>query len=71
MNYATEVASITHDPEQVTPLDLVAAVEGAGYRASLPSALRSAGVPRDGEPGKNRCKDAAHCTVKGPWVTNR
>ena len=38
VNYATERASVTFAPAAVTPDDLVAAVEQAGYSAVLPSA---------------------------------
>jgi P-type Cu+ transporter len=38
VNYATERASVEYDAEAVEPLRLLAAVESAGYRASLPSA---------------------------------
>jgi Cu+-exporting ATPase len=37
VNYATERASVTFAPEAVTPEDLVAAVEQAGYSAVLPT----------------------------------
>ncbi|MCP9486281.1 MAG: heavy metal translocating P-type ATPase [Gaiellaceae bacterium MAG52_C11] len=35
VNYATENAAVTFDPARVAPEDLVAAVEAAGYHASL------------------------------------
>ena len=35
VNYATENAAVTFDPTQVSPDDLVAAVEAAGYHAKL------------------------------------
>ena len=35
VNYATENAAVTFDPAQVAPEELVAAVEAAGYRATL------------------------------------
>jgi P-type Cu+ transporter len=38
VNYATEKASVEFDPVAVAPEQLVAAVEAAGYRATLPSA---------------------------------
>ncbi|MCU1692737.1 MAG: copA, partial [Frankiales bacterium] len=37
VNYATEAASVDFDAERVSPQDLVAAVEAAGYTAVLPS----------------------------------
>ena len=40
VNYATERATVTYAPASVTPDDLVAAVEQAGYGAVLPSASR-------------------------------
>ncbi|HET6173503.1 MAG TPA: heavy metal translocating P-type ATPase [Gaiellales bacterium] len=48
VNYATEHASVRFDAERVTPGELVAAVERAGYAARLPSADRpAAGTPAD------------------------
>ena len=38
VNYATERASVSFDGERVTPAQLVAAVEAAGYAARLPVA---------------------------------
>jgi P-type Cu+ transporter len=38
VNYATERASVEYDAEAVSPEQLVAAVEAAGYRAALPDA---------------------------------
>jgi Cu+-exporting ATPase len=35
VNYATENAAVTFDPTQISPDDLVAAVEAAGYHATL------------------------------------
>ncbi|MBK8295394.1 MAG: copper-translocating P-type ATPase [Solirubrobacterales bacterium] len=40
VNFATESATVRFDPETVAPSDLVAAVEAAGYRASLPEGDR-------------------------------
>jgi Cu+-exporting ATPase len=37
VNFATETASVSYDPEQAAPPALLAAVESAGYRASLPA----------------------------------
>ena len=36
VNYATERAAVDYDPDAIAPLDLVAAVESAGYQAALP-----------------------------------
>ena len=36
VNYASEHAAVCFDPGQVSVADLIAAVEGAGYHASLP-----------------------------------
>ena len=47
VNYATEKASVRFDSERVTPADLVAAVEAAGYAAHLPSAAVDAPVAAD------------------------
>ncbi|MGH9278106.1 MAG: heavy metal translocating P-type ATPase [Acidimicrobiales bacterium] len=38
VNYATERATVRFDPSQVSPTELVGAVEAAGYRARLPEA---------------------------------
>jgi Cu+-exporting ATPase len=38
VNYATERASVSFDPERVAPEDLLGAVEEVGYSASLPAA---------------------------------
>lgn len=38
VNYATEKATVSYDPEAVEPAALVGAVEAAGYHAVLPSA---------------------------------
>ena len=43
VNYATERATVSFDGERVTPRQLVAAVEAAGYAARLPSPDPSAG----------------------------
>jgi Cu+-exporting ATPase len=37
VNFATERATVSFDPERVAPEELVGAVEGVGYSASLPS----------------------------------
>ena len=37
VNYATENANVSFDPALVTPEDLLAAVEAAGYQAALPA----------------------------------
>jgi Cu+-exporting ATPase len=42
VNYATEQARVEFDPATVAPEDLVAAVESAGYEATLPSAPAAA-----------------------------
>jgi Cu+-exporting ATPase len=48
VNYATDLASVSFDPERVRPEQLVAAVEQAGYRA----AVGHGGLDRDhGVPG--------------------
>ncbi|MDQ3689176.1 MAG: heavy metal translocating P-type ATPase, partial [Chloroflexota bacterium] len=38
VNYATEAASVAYDPAAVDPEQLIEAVEGAGYHATLPTA---------------------------------
>ena len=48
VNYATERAWVKFDPEAVTPEQLVAAVESAGYRAALPS--EDAAEPAEEDP---------------------
>ena len=41
VNYATELASVAYDSDQVRLPDLVRAVESAGYRAALPSSAET------------------------------
>jgi len=47
VNYATERASVTFDPGRATPDDLLAAVERAGYGATLPAAPATAKEAED------------------------
>jgi len=42
VNYATETATVAYDPHRTAPAELVDAVEGIGYHASLPSGVREA-----------------------------
>jgi P-type Cu+ transporter len=49
VNYATEKARVEFDPGLVTPDRLVAAVEGVGYSATLPSAEPAGGDHELGE----------------------
>ncbi len=54
VNFATERATVEYDPASVAPLELLAAVEAAGYRATLPveaTADRGDGAP-DAEDGE-------------------
>jgi Cu+-exporting ATPase len=44
VNFATERASVSFDPERVEPEALVGAVESVGYSASLPPAAEEAGA---------------------------
>ena len=41
VNYAIEKASVAYDPRRVAPGELLAAVEKAGYQATLPAAPRA------------------------------
>lgn len=43
VNYATERATVDYDPDAVEPEQLLAAVEAAGYRATLPAATSTPG----------------------------
>lgn len=43
VNYATEQATVTYDPQVATTDDLIGAVEAAGYHAALPAAHDHAG----------------------------
>jgi len=58
VNYATETASVTYDPEAVDPQHLLDAVAAAGYSATLPAAGPAAGAeaeePADRELGALR-----------------
>ncbi len=47
VNYATERASVEFDADAVSPEQLVAAVESAGYKAALPSDDTVVEAPRD------------------------
>jgi P-type Cu+ transporter len=50
VNFALERASVEFDSERVAPDDLIAAVQAAGYRASLPAAGGKAAGDEDGRP---------------------
>ena len=47
VNYATESASVEFDAEAVSPEQLIAAVESAGYRAALPTDGAAEVTPED------------------------
>jgi Cu+-exporting ATPase len=47
VNYATEKATVDFDAAAVAPEDLLAAIEGAGYRATLPAAAPEAPAAED------------------------
>jgi len=49
VNYATEKATVQFDPDQVSPDDLVDAVEAAGYKARLPQPAGNGGEQDRGE----------------------
>ncbi len=64
VNYATETATVAFDPARVEPPQLVAAVEGAGYGAVLPSADDApAPEPPAGDPLRTRLVASAVLTV--------
>ncbi|MDX6680081.1 MAG: P-type Cu+ transporter [Solirubrobacteraceae bacterium] len=46
VNYATEQASVDYAPAKLTPAELVATIEQAGYTATLPSRVRADGDAR-------------------------
>jgi Cu+-exporting ATPase len=50
VNYATERATVAFDPEAVAPEELVAAVEAAGYEATLPDAGEEPAAEDEGDP---------------------
>jgi Cu+-exporting ATPase len=50
VNYATERATVAFDPEAVAPEQLVAAVEAAGYEATLPDAGAEPAAEAQGDP---------------------
>ena len=59
VNYATERASVSFDPDLATPEALLSTVEAAGYRARLPQTATAAGEERGagtdgGEPASIR-----------------
>src|SRR2546422_4285514 len=45
VNYATEQASVRYDANRVKLEQLIAAVEGTGYKAALPTARSEEGEP--------------------------
>src|SRR4051794_14182058 len=47
VNFATETASVTYDPELVEPARLVSAVEGAGYAVRLDARIEEEGAPAE------------------------
>jgi len=49
VNYATERASVTYDPDVVAPEDLVRTVEATGYRAALPEPSAAASTGDGGQ----------------------
>jgi Cu+-exporting ATPase len=50
VNYATEKATVTYDPDAVGPAELVGAVEAAGYKAAAPSTGESPATEADTDP---------------------
>jgi len=48
VNYATEKAAVEFDPGQVTPEQLVGAVEATGYKAKLPTSASADGASKVG-----------------------
>jgi P-type Cu+ transporter len=50
VNYATERATVSFDPERVAPEELLGAVEGVGYSATLPAPAEEGGAPESGAP---------------------
>src|SRR6476469_8750049 len=49
VNYATEKATVSYDPQAVAPEELLEAVEAAGYTAALPAATDEATPVADEE----------------------
>ena len=47
VNLMTAIATVTYDPQQVTPTGLVGAIRAAGYGATLPDTARSAIVEQE------------------------
>jgi P-type Cu+ transporter len=49
VNYATEQASVSYDPQVVAPTDLIASVQSIGYNATLPApvAIAAEAQPED------------------------
>ena len=63
VNYATEAASVEYDPAHVSsPTQLIEAVEGAGYHATLPSAEPAAA--RSARPTRWSCCGAGCCSPR-------
>jgi Cu+-exporting ATPase len=66
VNYATENAAVAFDPALVTPEDLLATIEAAGYAATLPSAeapVREAGEEDPTAPWRLRLLVSAALSV--------
>ncbi|HEX8004155.1 MAG TPA: heavy metal translocating P-type ATPase [Mycobacteriales bacterium] len=60
VNYATEQASVTYDPDVVAPDDLVRTVEATGYRAALPRPARHDADGGHGAPGAHAAAADPH-----------
>jgi len=57
VNFATERASVSFDPDVVVPEQLVGAVEAAGYGATLPAPAEDAAPPADVDAGEAELSD--------------
>jgi Cu+-exporting ATPase len=75
VNLATEVASVSYDPTVVTPTELSAAVERAGYTGTLrrpetrePATGTTVAAPEDPAAVAARTRDAHLAELKRKWV---
>jgi Cu+-exporting ATPase len=72
VNFATETASVTYDPDRTAPEDLVAVVETTGYTARLPqpaapASARDAGEGDAGEGGHDGERDERDVAAESLW----
>ncbi len=65
MNYATDKAAVTYDPDAVTPAELCDAVASLGYEAHLPAAEPDAHARRAPRHGRRRTTTPSRSSRRG------